>query len=148
MFSSLKLKWHFVGKLVWYFICPSHNSELDWGPLPNMQKRPWHMASEILVLGWNRNKNVAGLNRVFGTPTLPLLILNDDIVTNGFYPSKYKNKYFFYKTNDQLNCHMGTCSKFLVYFVLNRRNKLYFQLSGLLLCNHNVFISVQPGSKA
>ena len=55
---------------------------------------------------------------------------------------------FLLKTNDQLICHTGTCSKFLVYFVLNRRNKLYFQLSRLLLCNYNVFISVQPGSKA
>ena len=28
------------------------------------------------------------------------------------------------------------------------RNTLYFQLLGLLLCNYNVFIGVQPGSKA
>ena len=46
-----------------------------------------------------------------------------------------------------LNC-TGTCSKFPVYFALNRRNKLYLQLLGLLLCNYNVFIGVQPGSKA
>jgi hypothetical protein len=65
------------------------------------------------------------------------------IVTKGILPIKIQEPIFFIKTNDQLILPHGTCSKFPVYIVLNRRNKLYFQLSGLLLCNYNVFISVR-----
>jgi hypothetical protein len=36
-------------------------------PFTPKKKRPGHMALEILLLAWDRHKNVAGLNQLMGS---------------------------------------------------------------------------------